>query len=179
MPLNADFFRSAMRKVPSPVTVVTASGGEEGRGVTIGSFTSLELEPPLISFNLTVDSRMYPVMLAAERFAVHILAADQVEIANYFARSAHLAESPLRQIPHGLEPDGLPILHDVPIVFLCERRSMYREADHEIVVGEVIEVRRGVDRPALIYMDGAYRSVGEEVPLPDFSDVNRGSRSIR
>jgi 3-hydroxy-9,10-secoandrosta-1,3,5(10)-triene-9,17-dione monooxygenase reductase component len=168
-----------MRKVPSPVTVVTAFGRGEGRGVTIGSFTSLELNPPLISFNLTVESRMHPVMLGAERFAVHILGEDQVDVANHFARSAHPADATLREIPHVLEPDGLPILLDVPIVFVCERRSMYREADHEIVVGEVIEIRRGEDRPALIYMDGAYRSVGEEVPPADFSDVNRGSRSIR
>jgi flavin reductase (DIM6/NTAB) family NADH-FMN oxidoreductase RutF len=71
------------------VTVVTTTD-EEGRfhGVTANSFSSVSLDPPLILWSQAVKSQSHPVFLKAERFAVNILAADQIELSNRFAKSS-------------------------------------------------------------------------------------------
>ncbi|NNE36302.1 MAG: flavin reductase, partial [Rhodothermales bacterium] len=65
-----------MRRVASPVTVVTAGRGDEARGITIGSFTSASLDPPLITFNLSRRARMHSLLPRTDRFVVHVLGDD-------------------------------------------------------------------------------------------------------
>jgi flavin reductase (DIM6/NTAB) family NADH-FMN oxidoreductase RutF len=81
-PVPGDAFRAVMRRVPSPVVVVTAQGPREARGITIGSFTSLALDPPLVSFNVGCGARMHEVMEACDRFAVHVLGEEQTHLPN-------------------------------------------------------------------------------------------------
>ena len=84
-PSHGEAFRSAMRRVPAVVTIVTAARGEEIRGITIGSFTSVALEPPLISFNVGKEARMHGVITTASHFAVHLISQQQTHLCEHFA----------------------------------------------------------------------------------------------
>jgi hypothetical protein len=79
-------FRRALGEFATGVAVVTARGkGEELVGVTMSSFNSVSLDPPLVLFSVDRKARSLPAMLEARGFAVNILARDQEHISNHFA----------------------------------------------------------------------------------------------
>ena len=84
--VNGAALRAVLRQVPSPVTVVTARS-DEGQpfGITIGSFASVSLRPPLVSFNVSKGARTYRLLAKAERLAVHVLRREQAALAARFA----------------------------------------------------------------------------------------------
>src|SRR6266404_4321764 len=81
-------FRRALGEFATGVAVVTARGqGEELVGVTMSSFNSVSIDPPLVLFSIDRKARSLPAMLEARGFAVNILARDQEDISNQFARA--------------------------------------------------------------------------------------------
>ncbi len=166
MHIDGEALRSIMRRVPSPVVVVTAAA-HEVRGATIGSFTSVSLTPPLISFNVAVDSQMYPVITAAERFAVHVLREEQAELSRHFALPDLPGKEQFLNVPHRKEEDGLPILFDALGILLCRRYAIHPAGDHAIIVGKVESVEeQGAGRP-ILYYNRSYRALGDVV-MPAF-----------
>lgn len=79
-------FRSALGRFATGVTVVTAMGAD-GRpvGLTVSSFNSVSLSPPLVLWSLSLTSGSLPVLEAASHYAVNVLAADQIDVARRFA----------------------------------------------------------------------------------------------
>lgn len=173
--VDGEALRLVMRRVPSPVTVVTAAVGEERRGITIGSFTSVSLEPPLVSFNVSRDAQMHAVITVADRFAVHLLSDRQDDLSNHFAVPDLSPHEQFGGIPHHLEPDGTPIVADVLAVLHCVPYAVYEAGDHSIVVGEVVRIDEGRDGSALLYYDRSYHTVGKAVTSNLFGPVNRSS----
>lgn len=157
--VGAEVLRDVMRHVPSPVTIVTAGGAEEVRGTTIGSFTSVSLRPPLISFNVDQSSQMHDVLGAAAQFAVHILCDDDAHLCTHFAAPDRLGVEQLSAVPHHLDAHGTPILDDALAVLHCRRHDMFEAGDHSIVVGEVTEVDRRGEGAPILYYKRTYRSV--------------------
>lgn len=174
---NADgeALRGAMRRVPSPVVVVTAAGEEEARGITIGSFTSVSLEPPLISFNVGRDTRMFGVITAAARFAVHLLSEEQAHLCNRFALPDLSGAAQFEEVPHRLDEQGTPVLEDVLAVLHCRRYAVYDAGDHVILLGEVVEIEQVSEGEPILYYNRDYRSVGEAVRVSLLEPVNRAS----
>lgn len=174
--ITGEDLRAIMRRVPSPVTVVTATDGEQARGVTIGSFTSVSLEPPLISFNVMRDSNMAPVLHAAEEFAVHVLNDGQAHLSNHFAVPDQPAEAQWAAIEHTTNPQGTPVLPGVVGILFCRPTAFHEAGDHFIVVAEVLEVQAGErEVEPLLYYFRSYHEVGEEVsslPLLSRADVS-------
>src|SRR3954447_26818629 len=85
-PVDATAFRAALRHLAGGVTVVTATGAGGPLGLTVTSLTAASLRPPLLSFYVDHDSRSLPALRDADRFAVHLLGADQHELACLFAQ---------------------------------------------------------------------------------------------
>src|SRR3990172_6959975 len=83
--LDPEQLRQAMRAWTSGVTIVTASHAGEQHGMTVSSFTSIALEPPLIIISLQTDSRTHNLIAQANTFAVTILADGQQDISDRFA----------------------------------------------------------------------------------------------
>src|SRR5690625_7423312 len=79
--------RRVMRYVPSPVTVITFFSNDEPRGMTIGSFTSVSVDPPLILFNVDRQSGSHAAINEAPRFTVNILTEVQAAVGQHFATS--------------------------------------------------------------------------------------------
>lgn len=165
-----------MRRVPAPVTVVTAAGTDEARGITIGSFTSVSLDPPLISFNVAKDAQMHAVIQAAPRFAVHILTDEQAHLSNRFAMPDLSGAEQFAEVDYRLDDYGTPLLPDVLARLACRPYAHYEAGDHTIVVGEVVDLDLDVTQEPVLYFNRRYCAVGEEVKLLSlFSPVKRAS----
>ena len=169
-------FRTAMRRVPSPVVVVTAKGEREARGITIGSFTSVALDPPLVSFNVGRESRMYEVMETCSRFAVHVLGEGQAHLAKRFAKPDLTGSEQFEAVPHTRDAQGIPLLDDVTARFHCTPHDAVPAGDHVLYVGLVVGVDdEQPDRGAVLYYKSSYRGVGSELRSTVLSPVKRVS----
>lgn len=173
--VTGETLRQVMRRVPSPVTVVTAADAHEARGITIGSFTSVALEPPLICFNVNHEAQMHDVLLAAPRFAVHVLNEEQAHLANHFAVPDLTGAEQLRTVPHRIDDQGTPVLDDVTAVLHCTHHDVFTAGDKSIIIGRVEAVQHNEDRGAVLYYKRTYRGVGEELRSTLLSPVKRAS----
>lgn len=161
--------RRFMRQVPSPVVIVTAAVGGERRGITIGSFTSVSLAPPLVSFNVGRAAMMYPVITSAERFAVHLPPADGGVLCNHFAQSGLSGDDQFAAVRWREGAGGVPLLEGMRGILHCRPAAVYEAGDSVLVVGEVVAVEGPGDGsdygPPLLYYDRAYRTASAELPV--------------
>lgn len=158
--LDAESFRHSMRLVPSPVTVVTARSASEMRGITIGSFTSLTLDPPLVCFNLSRDSRMYPVLADAPGFAIHVLSGDQAHLSRHFAASDRTGDEQFRHVDFRQDTCGTPILEDAALVLYCKPHDELETGGKLIIVGCVHWTRVNAHSSVLVYHRHQYDKIG-------------------
>lgn len=168
-------FRTLMRRVPSPVVVVTAQGRTEARGITIGSFSSVALEPPLVSFNVGRQSQMFNVMKHCERFAVHVLGEGQAHLAKQFAVPDLSGPEQFESVPHVRDAHGTPILEGGSAVFYCTPHDSLPAGDHVLYIGRVVEVEERPDQGSVLYYKSSYRGVGSELRSTRLAPVNRAS----
>lgn len=152
-----------MRHVPSPVTVVTLMSQNGPRGVTIGSFTSVSLDPPLISFNVMHDSVAHDILLKSDVYAVHILKDNQAALGERFAEPALSSHEQFRDVAYSLNEAGIPILSDSLAVLSCRPFKAVNAGDHSLLIGTVIEAEVVSEGKPLLYYRHAYREVGDAV----------------
>lgn len=148
--------RDVLGRYATGVTVVTAAHRGRRAGVTVNSFTSVSLDPPLVLFCLHRASACGPVFTTATRFAVHVLAAGQQNLAARFAAPGDrfhglpdLAPSEDRAAP--------PLLPGTVGTLVCRREQIVPAGDHLILLGSVL-THRSRPGPPLLFLDGAYRS---------------------
>ncbi len=153
-----------MRRVAAPVVVITTRGEVEVRGMTAGSFTSLSLEPLLVSFNVALGSQMYVALSGAETFVVNVLSEAQAPLAAYFALPDLTGHEQFDLWPHRLTEGGVPILVDTLGALTCRIVQRVPAGDHQLVIGEVEQIIEGDGEPhPLLYHDRHYRRVGPPV----------------
>ena len=162
VPATGEALRHALRDLPSPVVVVTTETETGPRGATIGSFTSVSLDPPLVSVNVTHGTQLHVALGAAEAWAVHLLAADQAEVAEHFAVPDLEGEDQLAPFGH-VRGGGPPLLRGSLGVLLCRPHARFEAGDHTVFVGEVTHVVEGAGREPLLYYRRTYRGVGDRV----------------
>ena len=133
---DAKQFRQALSQFATGVTVITATLPDGSFfGVTINSFNSVSLEPPLVLFSLARTASTLPSFTAASGYVINVLAGDQIELAQRFARPGpDLFQSLPFELSSG---QGMPVLAGTVAWFECRHRSRYDEGDHVIFVGEV------------------------------------------
>lgn len=161
---QAEALKEVMRQLPFPVAIATAAIGKHRRGITIGSFTSLSLDPPLISFNIDREAQMHPLLSRATHFAVHLPQADQSKLCDHFAKSGQTSEEQFRAVEHYRSAYGSPILRNIPTAIQCRAYDQIKAGDHTIFIGEVVEVEQQNTEASILYYNQSYRSVGEIVP---------------
>lgn len=146
-------FRRVLGHYPTGVCVVAASDGEgRSTGLTVGSFTSVSLAPPLIAFCPDRRSRSWARMRSADAFAVNILASDQEPLCRRFSQTG---EDKLAGIAHRRSPGGAPLLDGVVAWIECTLEAEHPAGDHLIVIGRVsaLQVERTV-HPLLFFRGG-------------------------
>ena len=108
MTISPEELRSVLRQWASGVTVVTAGLDGVLHGMTVSSFSSVSLEPPLISVNIERRTRTFSLMTEAGAFAVSILANDQQDLAHHFGGGIPDTEERLDGLSYQLGPLGSP-----------------------------------------------------------------------
>ncbi|MEU6444849.1 flavin reductase family protein [Streptomyces sp. NPDC047046] len=168
-PAPAKDFRHVLGHVPTSVCVVTATGPQGPVGLTVGSFASVSLDPPLVVFYATRTSASAAAVLAAGRFCVNVLADDQEHVCASFARRG--AD---RFAVGDWELTGrcAPRLAGAAAWIECELEEARPAGDHLAVLGRVRELAAAEGRRGpLVFHRGrlaglATRGPGAARPAP-------------
>ena len=156
MAISADEFKQALGSFPAGVTVVTlANSAGEPRGITVTSFTSVSLEPPLVLVCIDRGASVHDDFTVEGHFAVNMLAADQQSVSNQFASSV---PDRFEGIEHTAAPGGSPLLSGVMTAIECRCTAALEGGDHTIFLGEVVYTRFS-DAAPLAYCQGKYQGV--------------------
>lgn len=148
--------RSALGGFATGVTVVTARTGDgASAGVTVNSFCSVSLDPPLVLWCLCKTAPSARVFLAATHFAIHVLAADQGDLSARFSRPSPDKFAGL-VLSRGL--GGAPVLNGVVALFECRAEQRVDAGDHYIMLGRVDRYGH-TGGPPLVFHTGAYRQL--------------------
>ncbi|MBL7501958.1 flavin reductase family protein [Frankia sp. CNm7] len=143
--------REIMRHVPSSVAVVTALHDGAPVGMTVGSFTSASLDPPLVSFFAGKSSATWPLIERAGRFCVNVLSAHQPQVATAFA--ARDADR-FGGRAWTASPLGSPLLDGVLAWLDCELHALHEVGDHLAVAGLVHGASAAGDVKPLVFFRG-------------------------
>jgi len=155
-------FRKVLGHFPTGVTVITGLD-TLGRptGLTIGSFASVSLDPPLVGFFPGLNSTSWPDIAPSKRFCVNILHANQPDLCWRFAKEAENRFDGIEWTP---SPAGLPILPGVIGWIDCEIEGVYEMGAHWFVVGLVDNLQHAEEADdAMIFFRGKVAGIN----LPD------------
>jgi 3-hydroxy-9,10-secoandrosta-1,3,5(10)-triene-9,17-dione monooxygenase reductase component len=167
---DAKQFRSVLGHFPTGVTIVTGlertDGGDEPAGFTIGSFTSVSLDPPMVGFLPQVDSDTWQMIAPARRFCVNILSRDQADLCWRFAKSGNERER-FEGVAWYPGPTGAPIIERAVAWIDCEVDAVYEMGDHYFVLGRVVALEADANHDSdgphpLIFFKGALGRFAEE-----------------
>ena len=158
---NSAMFRRVAGTFATGVTVITVER-EPGlvHGMTANSFTSVSLDPLLISVCVDHDARLLSFLKAQRRFGVSVLGAAQQALSEHFAKGDQTAEVEQRlNIRFIWTPDGVPLLEDALAHLACNVVAEHPAGDHTIFIGEVASMDCRDGEP-LLFHRGQYRRLG-------------------
>ena len=162
--------KEAMRVFPQGVTVVTMMVDGGPRGITVSSFTSVSLSPPLILVSIAKGSQLHDQYRGANAFAVNFLADDQKSISDRFAGRTE-ARDRFEGLKYDLGESGSPIIGGVRAVIECKTWKVYEGGDHSLIIGEVVAAHALSNKKPLVYYAQQYTTTEPpERPAPP-SDI--------
>ncbi len=152
---DARGFRDTLGRFATGVALVMARGPDGNvAGMTINSFASVSLDPPLILWSMRRDTASAQIFRDASAFTVSILGAEHEAVARRCARSDYDKLEGLEFVP---APSGVPRLADAMAWFDCRTWAAYPGGDHDIFVGQVRDFG-GRPGATLLFQDGRFRS---------------------
>jgi flavin reductase (DIM6/NTAB) family NADH-FMN oxidoreductase RutF len=152
-------FRDAMSEFATGVAIIAtrenaAAGNPAYAGFTANSFNSVSLAPPLVVWSLGNDARTLAAFECCERYAISVLAQDQVEVARRFSRP-HADR--FAGVPFTLGWSGAPLLDGAVAWFECRHFARHVAGDHVLFIGEVARCSRR-HGPGLVFHHGRFRT---------------------
>jgi flavin reductase (DIM6/NTAB) family NADH-FMN oxidoreductase RutF len=158
VPVTADQFRNSLKRWASGVSVVTTRRDGGIRGITVSSFCSLSLDPPLILVCIDRKSASHDLIAEQGCFAVNILRREQEQVSDMAAGRLGEGSAHLEGVSSRSEATGAPILDGTLAWLDCRLAGSHREGDHTIYVGQV-EAAGDSEGEPLLYYAGAYRAI--------------------
>lgn len=150
-------FRNALGCFATGVTIVTAASDDgDPIGMTVSSFNSVSLDPPLVLFSIARSARSLSVLEQASGYAVNVLATQQMDLSNRFARAG---EEKWEGVDYRVGWGNAPLLEGALATFECEPYSVTDGGDHLVFMGRVVRHEANLEGDPLVYFRGGYRSV--------------------
>ncbi|WP_144636595.1 flavin reductase family protein [Bordetella genomosp. 13] len=151
---DARYFRNALGRFATGVTVVSAALPDGTPvGLTVSSFNSVSLDPPLVLWSLSQGSSSLALFRECERYVVNVLSSEQIALARRFATGKSTER--FQGLPMMRAPGGTPMLTGCAAWFECGNRSQYPEGDHLIMVGSVLHCGH-TDAAPLVFHAGGF-----------------------
>ncbi len=150
-PENARTFRNALGAFTTGVTVVTIMSEHGPTGVTVNSFASVSLDPPLVLWSLSKNSSKHELFLNTEHYAIHVLEASQFSLSRRFTRGGTGFDG----LDWTSSADGVPVIADTLARFECVRFAMHDGGDHTIMIGRVLRAAQREGEP-LCFSRGSF-----------------------
>ncbi|MEV0232239.1 flavin reductase family protein [Nonomuraea sp. NPDC050786] len=168
-PIGPEDFRTALANQAAGVVVITTRVAESLAGLTVTSFTSVSLAPPLVSFYVDGNSATLRLLRVAPFFVVNILADHQADVARRFAAKGLDRFEPADSW-YPAEISGLPLVKNSAARLICSSRATNGGAlpigDHVLLVGEVVAAEVDRESQPLLYRRGRFgRFVDHEPTL--------------
>lgn len=165
MSFTSRALRDTLGMFPTGVAVVTTRTSDgQLHGVTVNSFNSVSLEPPLVLFSLARSLSILPAFLSAEAYAVNILREDQRHIS---ARFAAPADDKWGDTEYQAGMTGSPILHSAITALECRPHAHHDGGDHVIFVGKVVHFDKPEHHKPLIFFRGRYHRLNTSTDEDD------------
>lgn len=159
MSIDPEQLRDAMRRWATGVTIVTARDGDIHHGMTVNSFISVSLTPPLVLVSLERGRTTHSLVQSSGYFGVSILPLEFQSISDLFA--GRLGERQDRFA--GIDTFNLvsksPLLGGSLAAFDCRVVNSYEAGTHTLFIGEVLAVASGAEAAPLIYYNRNYRAL--------------------
>ncbi len=156
--IESEQVRQAMRQWASGVTIVAAAHEDEKHGMTVSSFTSISLDPPLLMVALQKTTRTSKLIARAQAFGVTILSAGQNEISDRFAGRGDESMDRMEDIETETLSTGAPFIKGGLVYFDCRLRQTMEAGTSIIFLGEVVAVKQFENQP-LVYHDRQYKRI--------------------
>ena len=158
--VDSQAFRQALGCFPTGVAIVTTRT-PEGRpvGLTINSFSSLSLEPPLIMWSLANKSPSLNIFQDCDYFAINIINQQQVEAALDFANPKIADKFAL--VSHADGKEGVPLIDDCVATFVCKNYQQYAGGDHTIFIGRVVRHNTITEHEPAVFHRGQFTAINK------------------
>lgn len=152
--------RAAYTAYPTGVTVLAARAGDRAVARAAASFTSVSLDPPLVSVNLARASSTWPSLLRAGRLGVSVLADDQADLARRFAGDGPDHDTDhLAGVGVTADPSGAVFVDGACLWLGCTVFAEHPAGDHVITVLEVRELASFPERTPLVFHSSEFRQL--------------------
>lgn len=155
-------FRTALGTFATGVTIITTKGlrPEEYIGITVNSFASVSLDPPLVLFSLGKRAYSFRAFLSSQHFAVNVLSSTQLALSHRFARATR--EEKWSGVAFELWEFDCPIFPGCVASFECAVHHTYDGGDHLIFVGRVEHMACDPEAEPLLFLKGRYGGFGAQ-----------------
>ena len=157
-PVTSELFRRACGQFATGIAILTTcDAAGQPHGMTINSFTSLSLDPPLVMAAIARSSTLLPIFEQATHYAINILAADQLNLSDRFARRL---ESRFEGTEWTAGHHGSPLFPGALATLECRVAQVVNAGDHRVFIGEVdsIHIEPSAPQP-LLYFRGRYSEI--------------------
>lgn len=153
--------REVMGRFPTGVTVLTLRQGQTLYGITVNSFTSVSLDPPLVLVCIANKGRFVTLAAKTGVFCVNILADRGRGVSDRFAGRRDLGAEAFEDCMDRTTPGGAPVMADAVAWMECELSDTYPAGDHLIFVARVRALEsRETEGRSLVFYRGRYHVVG-------------------
>lgn len=153
--------RNVFGQFATGVTVITTIGDNNAPvGLAANSFSSVSLDPALVSWSLSLNAPSLGAFRNHGHFAINILCEDSIDLANTFARPS---DNKFQNVDWSAGVAGVPVLERATAVFECKTASQIPGGDHEVFLGEVVNFHSAPEKAPLLFYKGKFARMGEEL----------------
>lgn len=174
MTLDSEQLRRAMRAWTTGVAVITAVHDGQRYGMTVNSFTSISLEPPLIAVTLKQLTHTHDLVEKSGEFAVTILSAHQKDLSDRFAGKIPDVTDRFEGVPTETLSLNAPLIKEGMACFDCRVLDAYPYGENTLFVAEVVDARGEGSGDPLVYHNRVYWKLTPAQPSPDSGGVGGG-----